>query len=55
MVNFSTETLDFGAFTVEKEQEQLYAFETVLGVERGGFFPVMARNCSNRQFQLFKN
>lgn len=44
-----------GAFTVQKEKEVLYVFECAVGVERGGFYPVMARNPNNKQLQLFKN
>lgn len=54
-VNFSAADIDFGAFTVDKDRTQLYAFEAAIGIEKKGFFPVMARNPYNKMLQAFRN
>ena len=54
-IDFIHDVIDMGAFTLNKERQVMYTFQCAVGVEKGGFYPVMARNAHNKQLQLFRN
>lgn len=53
-LEFSLEDMDLGPFTDNKDASILYRLESMVALENGCLFPVVARSNFNKQAYIFK-